>query len=113
MDLMKLFFGVFNPPECETRSIRHLNLHKVTAKKNLSREKTVSKSQIVKDMLANPERRFVSVEELLTTGVCMATIREILHQLHRRGELEKKCVAGKGRTRYKHYRMNPDGDTSE
>lgn len=105
MDLMQLFFGVFEPPECETRSIRHLNLHKVTVKKVVCREKTVSKSQIVKNMLSNPEGRFISVEELLTTGICIATIREILHQLHRRGVLEKKCVAGQGRTRYKHYRI--------
>lgn len=113
MDLMRLFFGDFNPPPSETRSIRHLNFHKATVKKSERLEKPVSKSQIVKDMLANPEGRFVSVEELLTTGVCIATIREILHQLHKRGALQKKCVAGKGRTRYKHYRINPDGDTSE
>ncbi len=105
MNLMELLFGVFSPPSGETRSVRHLNLHKAAAKKTAPQEKTISKSKLIKNMLANPEGRFISVRELIDTGVCIATVREILHQLQKKGVLEKKCVAGQGRTRFKHYRI--------
>lgn len=64
------------------------------------------KTQAILEALATEPGKFVSVQTLIElTGAGKSTVEGVLAQANKRGEIEKKLVKGKGRVRYKYYRL--------
>lgn len=62
------------------------------------------KTQAILEALGTDE--FISVQTLIElTGAGKSTVEGVLAQANKRGEIEKKLIKGKGRVRFKYYRL--------
>lgn len=112
--LMDLFYPPRELPQGTRRAIRFDKKQREAAPKEPVKKDAEpragrsyvhgKKTQAIIEALGTDE--FISVQTLIElTGAGKSTVEGVLAQANKRGEIEKKLIKGKGRVRFKYYRL--------